>query len=94
MLDPNAIYDTQLRLAIMDINHIRTACQIHTEQNITIDPLEYADNILAFHIESKQIETQIEESKQRAEDAHVDKLWDDLKYAEDYINDEHLLVIS
>ena len=94
MIDTTTIYDTQLRLAVMDTNHIRTACHIHTEQNITIDPLEFADNILAFHIESKQIENQIEESNQRTYDAHVDKLWDDVKYAEDYINDEHLLVIS
>ena len=94
MIDKTQIYDHQLRLAIMDKTHIHTACHIHTEQNITIDPLELADNMLAFHIESKQIEIQIEESKQRAEDAHIDQLWDDVKYAEDYINDEHLLVIS
>ena len=94
MIDTTTIYDHQLRLAIMDTNHIRTACQIHTEQNITIDPLEFADNILAFHIEAKQIEAQIEESNQRAEDTHVDKLWDDLKYAEVYINALHLLIIS
>ena len=94
MIDTNTIYDHQLRLAIMDTNHIHTACQIHTEQNITIDPLEFADNILAFHIEAKQIEVQIKESNQRAEEAHINARWDDISLTEDYINDEHLLVIS
>ena len=93
-IDNTCSYDRDLRLAVMDKNDIHTACQIHTEQHINMEPLELADNIIAFHIEAQQIQAQIEEAYQRAEDVEVDKGWDEMQNEDDYINDEHLLVIS
>ena len=93
-IDNTCSYDRDLRLAVMDKNDIHTACQIHTEHHLQMEPLELADNMIAFHIESQQIQAQIEEADQRAEDTKVDKVWDEMQNEDDFINDEHLLVIS
>ena len=94
MYNQTTIYDHQLRLATMDTDFVRMACKLHTDLHISIDPLNFADNMLAFHIESEQVDFQIVEASQRAEDKLYDDLWNSTQLQDDYINDEHLLTLS